>query len=614
VEFADKQGKWFAGGSYATGVFGDRDWFHVQSRPARAPKGAGFAIIYLSLRAHGTAWFDDVQMRQVTHGVVRLSPTPGDPVRDNTPTFTWAGRMKSPAMLELSQSDQFPAGETVRAENLQDAMGTIREPLAPGKWYWRLHVPDMHYTTDAWDFMQTASLDEDCTEPEIAGEHKFLERPDEAVRLTYSDNVGVEKVTLSVNGQDVTEDATIGKTEATYAPENGWTEGLHKILLRAEDAAGNASERKVFFTYAKPMPKIVWQETGGVEIDGERRFLFGMYGARIEDMPRIAAGGFDFVHNYSWDGTGSNETAIEYLDEAQKNGMQAFIGFNRKRLMAGDEEFVAERIGALMSHPGLFAWYLFDEPDLTFQYVSPAWLTRFYKLIKKLDPYHPVVVTCASDDAVAKYRDSFDVHWTQVYGSTNRVARRLPKHRADLKPNWPLMAICHSYDRALSGQRAGNKPYDIADFQPDARLLRANAFMAITKNSSGMAWWWWGQGSTRAVTVADAPAPWAGLQQTVADIKTLEPLLTANGQIHTWVETPEEGVEVHFWEKQIGRRTLIIAVNRDDRAVDVTLRPKNLPADCELTRVFEEGAIDVANGKAIDHFEGLAVHVYQHGG
>jgi hypothetical protein len=174
-----------------------------------------------------------------------------------------------------------------------------------------------------------------------------------------------------------------------------------------------------------------------------------------------------------------------------------------------------------------------------------------------------------------------------------------------------LAAILHCYDRAQTGLADSGAQFDPDKFQPDARVLRANAFMAVAKESSGLLWWWWGQGSPRYMTVAQVPWAWDALKQVVADIKSLEPILVADGTDHTWIETPEAGIEVHFREKRTADTTLIIAVNRDDKPCRITYRPRSLPADCRPAVLFEDRQITVSDGEITVEFAGLAVHVYQ---
>ena len=609
VEFADKQGKWFASGSYAQGLYGTNNWRRTATGVVRAPEGAGFATIYLALRAHGTAWFDAVKMTEIRHRVCLIGPHLGARLPDNTPRLRWYG-MASQAEVELSTDESFPADRVVRVPATSEDSVALEEPIPPGTWYWRVRVPHYAAESDVWSFEQTASLDQDTTEPKIAATHAFLPGAKNPLIVRYSDNVGVAKTTLTVDDEDVTAQARVSATEAQYAPQRGWSDGLHRALVRVEDEAGGSAERTVYFTHVRRMPKTVWLQRGGVETDGQKRFVLGIYGINTEHMPKIAEAGFDFVHNYRWDGTGTNEEAIEYLDAAQEHGLQAFIGINRRELMRGNFDFVAERVGALMTHPGLLAWYLFDEPDLAHQYVPPDLLEQHYRLIKTLDPFHPVVVTCAGDAAVERYRDALDVHWTQVYGSTSFVASRSDKHRASLRPDTPLALILHCYDRAKTSQAQEGGEVTPEGFQPDARVIRANVYMALAHNASGLIWWWYGQGGD-SYTVAHAPQEWAALRDAVRELKSLEPLLIADGEPETWVERPTEETEIHCWEKRCPDRTVLIAVNRSEEPCEAEIKPRTLPEDCRLRVRFEGREARVEGGVLRDRFEGLAAHVYE---
>ena len=456
-------------------------------------------------------------------------------------------------------------------------------------------------------------MDTDTTEPTVESCHRLIRTADEPVAVRFRDNAEVARVVLAVDGVDVSGEATVEPDAVTYVPRDGWTAGLHTFELQLWDAAGNTARSRQFFTHCRDVPTIRWLRDGGLQVGSGRRFLCGMYGVRLEDMPEIAAGGLDFVHNYRWDGSGTDEEAMAYLDAAGRHGLMAFIGFSRARLMKGDEEFVAARVGTLMGHPALLAWYLYDEPDLEHQYVSPAWLSRYYRLIKRLDPFHPVVVTCARDAAVPRYRDALDVHWTQVYGRTSYVASRLRRHRDALNPGTPLAAILHCYDRTQTSVLRGGGEVDVDAFRPDGPWLRANAFMAVVHGSSGLLWWWWGQGSTDFLTVAGAPKAWEALRRTIADIKALESLLTEAGESRAWVESPAEGVQVHLWEKRIAGGGLLIAVNRDVEPCRVRVEPAWMPGDRSLIVRFEDRLVKMRGGGFEDAFGPLDVHVYEPG-
>lgn len=606
LEWADKQGKWLAAGDYAKGLYGTNDWQQVTTKLMRAPKDAGFAIIFLSMRATGTGWFDDLKVTEVTRNVVLTQPLFGKSLADNTPEFSWQHDEPGAALLELSTDETFPAGNTVRYENIQQPPFSPDKPLGPDKWFWRVTIPEHGTTSVTWNFSQTAPVTADCSPPVISADHAYLSTPRQPVTVRFRDNVGVAKVDLKLDGKPVTGQMT--PTSVKLTPRAVWTPGLHRLEVTAADAAGNSSCRVIYLNYAPGLTKKQWLVNGGIAIGGKPQFLLGMYGVRTEDIPEMAKAGYDFVHNYTWDGPGTNQSALEYLDECQKYGLQAFIGFDRAKLLAWDEDFVAERIGALSRHPALLAWYLFDEPDLPHQYVPPDQLRSLYQLIHTLDPSRPVIVTVAQGNMMPLYHDSYDVYWSMDYGTPAANVTNYESHHSALRPDVPIMSIVHSYDGKQQGPSKGG---DVEKFEPGPQQLRACAFMAIAHNSSGLAWWWWGQGGDIFMTVANAPKAWAALKETVRQIRELRPVLEAQVQPRMWTEKPAEGQEVHLWEKTTGGRTVIIAVNRDNKPAELSFTAPAFGGKSQVNVLFEDRKVALNGGKLSDKFDGWAVHIYE---
>jgi len=95
---------------------------------------------------------------------------------------------------------------------------------------------------------------------------------------------------------------------------------------------------------------------------------------------------------------------------------------------------------------------------------------------------------------------------------------------------------------------------------------------------------------------------WASLQQIVEEIHSLEPLLTADGEIATSVHSPSEGVKVHLWEKRLDDRVLAIAVNRDEQGCELSWEPETQPAAGSARVRFEDRELALAEGQLRDSF------------
>ena len=608
LEFADPNGTWFAAGRYAKGLYGTKDWRRLATGPVTAPEGAGYAILYLALRGLGTAWFDDVHLREITDHVMLVSPLDGQRLRDNTPTLDWYVRQAVPATVELARTADF-SDPVRRLEVSRPPPISLPRVLPPGTWYWRVRCRPKRISP-VWKFVQTAAATEDCTPPVVTPEHGFLSSPRQIVSIPVHDNVGVTVATAVLDGRPVP--VTIQGERIRYSPDTPWTNGLHRLDIRVEDAAGNRDAATTFLTCLAPVPlPRVWLRERGTRRGETRDFPLGIYGVRLRDMATLAASGFTLVHSYHWDGSGDTASALAYLDAAREHRLHVFMGLCRRELAADNKAFVAARVAALMGHPALYAWYLYDEPDLEHQYVPPERLADLYRFIKKLDPFHPVILTCASNTSVPLYRDCCDVYWTQTYGNTRFVDTRLSANRADLKPETAHAAILHCYDRAQSAAAKIGGAFDPKAFQPDGTTMRANAFMALANGSSGLLWWWWGGDSTRFKTVRDAPEAWAALRSIVADIRTLLPELTAEGESATGLVKPAKGGEIRIREKRVGDQVLVLAVNRDAIACTATL-PLTLAApNGRGHERFAERPVQVKEGALTVRFKPLGVHVFQ---
>ena len=614
MEFADKNRKWLSGGSYAKGSYGTTPWQKLTTKTIRAPEKAGYAIIYLALRSFGTAWFDDIVLKEVSDNIILKYPGNGSVLKDNTPEFAWSN---APAggTLELGRSADF-AHPVVKLDlDISEASPiSLPKPIAPGKWYWRIRnrrgtVSETRY------FIQNAPVTKDCTPPQITPAHQYLPEPYSKVSIPVSDNTGIAKWSAKLDQRKVSLNLKDGIL--VYTPKQPWSQGPHILAINVSDTAGNSTSTRIFLNYAPGIKPRVWLREHGTERNGIRDFPQGIYGVPLskKDMSVIADLGFKIIHSYAFDHKGNNTKALAYLNMAQSYGLSTFVAFDRSEIMAGNKNYVAERVMTLMHHPALYAWYLYDEPDLTKQYVHPKRLSSLYKLIKRLDPFHPVIVTCAS----VIYKDCCDVYWSQVYGDTRLVARKMSADQKNLKPPIAHVAITHCYDiDRWDAYKKGLKSMHRKTFRPTVKTMRANAFMALTKGSSGLFWWWWGQRwgrswgcKTEMVTVRDDSAALAGLRAIIADIVSLKPVLTADGEVKVQVIKPADNVEIHVWEKKLADYTVIIAVNRDNTKCNVEITPKTNLQYNKIERLLEKGSITMRNGKITDEFKPLAVHVYK---
>ena len=623
VEWADKNGKWLASGAYSKkGWFGTHGWTRHHCDSLIAPAKAGYAIVFLALRGTGTAWFDDVKLMEVRRRIVLSSPADGAELKRNRPRLQWREELDAEAFdVQLSQDKNFAEGAATQTAGTEVPRFVPDRPLPPGTYYWRVRMIPGRWWSKAWCFTQTAATDADAMGPEITPISQSLTDPKEPLRLRLADPSGIDADSIKVRGIEgasfriACEDDT-----AQIRHSQGWPRGAHHLTVEAADKQGNRSAEDFWIVMAPPPPKtLTWTCQRGV-FDGEKHiFPFGIYQVKPEDYAKVKAAGFNMVHQYTWEGSQDDEKARAYLDGVHAAGLTAFVGFDRgghskNGLVQMNYAHVAHRLAALRDHPGLLAWYLFDEPDLPHQYVAPRNMQAWYRFIKALDPYHPVIVTLACRGSIAKYgKGCYDVYWTMAYRDTDYITELIERHQKQLGPDRPHLVILHSYDRDQRSKMAAGEPVDEAAFQPDLRLFRANAYMALVYNSSGLCWWWYGDGGRRFLSVGDVPAAWGWLSQVVAEVRQLLPVLTAEGEIlPVSVTCDPPDAKARAWAKKTASGITVIAVSADaEREATLTIRSDAFPGAAGISVKFEGRELKLSNRSITDRFAPNETHVYE---
>ena len=583
VEWSDKNGKWMAAGEYACGSFGTKDWHRATCAHLKAPDDAGYAQIYLALRGAGKAWFDDFTFTAIERTIDMHEPAADATFACNTPRFTWGDLPGARTYtVELARDPSFPANATRTYTIPGVTFFQLKEPLDPGTWYWRAGAPGAQRAA-ARAFRQTAPKDRDCLPPDIRTVACRVTAANAPFTVVVQDDgatppvvtCGTARGTCGAPGSN-------GVYAVTFAaPASGWPRGLTEGTLIATDAAGNRTARPFWLLNApQPTNAVVVDAHGDYVQAGRRIFPLGIYEVTPRDMPEVRASGFDVVHTYRWEGSTNDVACRAYLDACwAADGLRAFIGFDRGThtgtgIVQGDFSHIARRVGMLADHPALFCWYLFDEPEILSQYVSPERLTACADLVRALDPYHPVVMTTWNKTMI-NYRRTWDTHWTQAYGDPAGVVRQIDEHRRFLKNASPITLLVNCNDGVQGEARRRGVTPDPAKFARDYDFLRACAFLGIVKECNGVWWWWFARDSKDYYSAAQCPAAWANLVKVVKELGALRPLVTAPGAVTTG--TAVDGAsKVEWWRKTVDGKDILIAVNTGDTPATVAIGAQRL--------------------------------------
>jgi len=616
LEWADADGKWLAPGGYAKGRFGTSNWHLQRVTDLIAPPDARYATTFLALRGTGVAWFDDVELYESRRSAVLLEPLDGTTFRDNRPRLTWQREPTAQSYtVQLSRDSTFPEAASI-SHMLDEPAFVPKQKLAAGTWHWRVKLDDDPAET-VWSFNQTAPRDADTTGPFVQLRPQSFTAPTTPLRIAAEDESGVHSSSLRLflDGRPTKYEVHEADDRLEITASAGWPRGGHEVTIRLGDVEGNTADASTWIVYGpRPQKTITWTRDRGVRVGDRREFPLGIYHVGEEDLQRAKDAGFGLVHIYTWESSQDDRACRRYLDAVHAAGLRAFVGFDRggasgDGLVQGNFGMVARRIAALRDHPALYAWYLFDEPDLSHQYVSPKNMRRFYNFIKALDPDHPVIVTLAIGDSPKRYGKCYDVYWSMVYRDTQFVADKLAEHRTMIG-EVPHMAIVHSYDPVQSKRLKRGEPIDESKFQPDEQLMRANAMMALVRGTSGLVWWWFGDHKRQWLATPDVPRMWEAHKRLIADLSRIEPVLVAPGRdVQVTLECTPKEANLQARSRQTDEGGVLIVVNPSKQNAKVRISSPGLR---EAKEIGGQGTVcAVRDGAFDDELAALAVKVYE---
>lgn len=581
VEWLDGNGQWLASGRYVDGNYGTQEWKKLRADRIKAPSGAGYALVFLTLRGSGKAWFDDVRFFKRVEPARKTEPANGALLQTNTPRFGWRWRPGARRFsIVLSRSPAFPK----EGLSVIDAGGfythQIEEPLAPGRWYWKVTSKGQEQD-DAWSFVVAdAVAGKDTLAPRLMTRAGRVTSGSDPFDVRLREKNGEPKAEfLGVVG--VCSEIARGEYRCRFAaPAGGWQKGFSEGVIKVRDAAGNGAEHPFFFLNSpKPENAVVVGADGMFHEKGVRTFPLGIYEVAPKYMTEVRQRGYDVVHTYRWESDQNDAACRMYLDECWAHGgLRAFIGFDRgssgpNGIKQGNFAHTARRVGRLADHPAVFCWYLFDEPELLGQFVTPDVLTAHADVVRALDPFHPVVMS-TWNRSMCDYRRTWDTHWSQAYGKPRDVVTTIDSQRRHIgcpSPITTLLSCCDEIQQ-IDLRRGKRIDPEHTKFQRDYDWFRACAHLAVVKETNGIWWWWFARDTKEYVTVAQSPQAWSDITRVNREIIALRPVIAAEGPVTTGRATAGNAI-VEWWAKIVDGRLHAIIVNTDEKpvAVDIDL-------------------------------------------
>ncbi|MBI3408205.1 MAG: hypothetical protein HY040_07600 [Planctomycetes bacterium] len=391
--------------------------------------------------------------------------------------------------------------------------------------------------------------------------------------------------------------------------------------------------------------KVAFRDDQTVMVDGKPFFPIGLYytSEEFEDtsgklLRDLRAYGFNTLGFYRW----GQPNWRQELDRANQAGLKVWIrGENGFALDTPQAEKAAlDQVRQARDHPALLFWEFQDEPILN--KVSIEGARKGYKLVKREDPHHPLLVVewPGATDRFELWKGIGDIFATDLYPiPRERQYGRLPNHDITQMRDY-LEALSKAHKdrpRLLVLQAWAWEPLkDGERGYPTPVESRFMAYQAVIHGAKGLHYY--GQ------VHCSRPNSAAGLSSEAKDAKVRQMEFEKCQQLNRrfWEQhkpvfkelaqagaifalrdakpeermtllqqVPEGPIRIECLTKQADKSFYVLAVNAalKHHAVKFQL-PMSARNISELHVLFENRKIRVKDGVFTDQFRGYERHVY----
>ncbi len=258
-------------------------------------------------------------------------------------------------------------------------------------------------------------------------------------------------------------------------------------------------------------------------------------------------------------------------------------------------EMLKKEIEMFRDSPALLAWYIADEPD---ENNFPAdSLLETYRIIKELDPYHPVSVLLTSPRKAGDFRAVTDIVMTNPYPIPQGKILEVKDYTDLIKSTFWLEKPVWVVPQTFGGN-------DWWQREPTPREVRAMTYMAIIHGASGIQYYirkgpnsfpkstaTWDECGALAMEIAEL-AP---------DILSPYPVFEPTSDI--------AGIHAKAWNRA-GLVTIAV-VNERNEPLSFNLKMGEFDMTITADVLFEDRQVVVAEGVLKDIIDGYGTRVYR---
>ena len=405
--------------------------------------------------------------------------------------------------------------------------------------------------------------------------------------------------------------ATTGSGNAALTvPVPALADGTYRLAVTATLADGESFRAEARIRKVPPSPDEWRVDENLVLLHNGAPFLpYGWFSASADDAAMLVGEGVTAIQNYSAQWYPPEKT-LGWLDQLQEHGLYGcfypwpsneFMQNFRQPVSDAEEAALRERIRAFRDHPGLFAYYMWDEPELRPLLVQRA--ERLYEIVAEEDPYHPCIMLNDTIPGIHKYRNGGDILMPDPYPLFNKggLAGRPIEYTSK------FMKACREASVGRKAWWVTPQAFDYFHNKENSRPptfveLRNQQLQAVINGSRGILWYTYGQRYN--YEDLDVGVPFLG-----REIRRLTHAVLAQEQPDALTWEADERDHIQACVRRVGGYLYVFTVSTRTAPQNATFTLAGADMDT-LWVVSEARRVNVKSGCFTDRFELYEGHVY----
>ncbi len=382
-------------------------------------------------------------------------------------------------------------------------------------------------------------------------------------------------------------------------------------LITLKDGSTRSIYLKIKKMPPKPNSVKVDRLTGGLKVDDLPFFPFGFYtgfplgNLLVEEV--YNAMNLVGVYQSNEDETLAGRKA--YMDLCADLGVKVNYSLNglvgtphnkTDFVITPEEEarrwdLLRKEVETFKDHPALLSWYMNDEP--VGQSRSPKLLEKAYKIIKEIDPYHPISVVFVIPERAAAYANAVDIVMTDPYPIPGDV-KQVSGHMRALKKHFRYRKAFWLVPQAFGGGEHWAR-------EPTGPEIRVMTWLGILEGAMGIKYF-----IRRLPNLfPKSQTAWNEAVKAAHEISMLAPWLFSYEKTEL-LPTDFDGVFVKTFAAE--NSNLVIAVNSENRPRQLRLSFENAAKspDQTLRLLFENRTVQLKNFALTEPIDAFGVRVY----